>query len=115
VETGHIRLDDLAPRIRELRSRQEQLLSRRIELEALMSDRKVDLADLSTVKDYVDDLRQTLDESPLSERRAFIRSFVEDIVVTKKEVQLSYTAPLLPKGLSKEEMGVLPIVRYGGR
>jgi len=77
--------------------------------------RKVELADLGTVKDDVDDLRQTLDESPLSERRAFIRSFVEDIVVTKKEVQLSYTAPLLPKGLSEERVGVLSIVHYGGR
>lgn len=104
-----------AARIRELRSRQEQLLNRRSELETLMSDRKVELADLGTVKDYVDDLKQTLDESPLSERKAFIRSFVEDIVVTKKDVQLSYTAPLLPKGLAGEKVGVLPIVRYGGR
>jgi site-specific DNA recombinase len=115
VETGNISLDDLTPRIRELRSRQEQLLSRRIELEALMSDRKVELADLSTVKDYASDLRHTLDESPLSERKAFIRSFVENIIVTKEEAQLSYTIPLLPKGLTEERAGVLPIVRYGGR
>jgi len=57
VETGKIGLDDLTPRIRELRSRQEQLLNRRIELETLMSGRKVELADLGAVKDYVDDLR----------------------------------------------------------
>jgi len=80
-----------------------------------MSDRKVELADLSMVKDYVSDLRHTLNESPLSERRAIISSFVEDIIVTKKEVQLNYTAPLLPKGLTEEKMGVLPIVHYGGR
>jgi site-specific DNA recombinase len=115
VETGKISLDDLTPRIRELRNRQEQLLSRRIELEALMSDRKVELADLSTVKDYVSDLRHTLEESPLSARRAFIRSFVENIIVTKKEVQLNYTIPLLPKGLTEEKVGVLPTVHYGGR
>jgi hypothetical protein len=53
-------------------------------------------------------------KSPLSERRAFIRSFVEAIIVTKKEVQLNYTAPLLPKGLSEERIGVLLIV-HGGR
>jgi site-specific DNA recombinase len=55
------------------------------------------------------------DESPLSERRAFVRSFVEDIIVIKKEVQLNYTAPLLPKELSEEKVGVLPIVTFGGR
>jgi hypothetical protein len=80
-----------------------------------MSDRKVELADLGMVKDYVSDLRHTLDESPLSERRAFIRSFVENIIVTKKEVQLNYTVPLLPKGLTEERVGVLPIVHYSGR
>jgi site-specific DNA recombinase len=115
VETGKIGLDDLTPRIRELRNRQEQLLSRRSELETLMSDRKVELADLGMVKDYLGDLRQTIDENPLSERRAFIRSFVEDIIVTKKEVQLIYNESLLPGGLTEERVGVLPIVRYGGR
>jgi len=60
VETGKIDLDDLTPRIRELRSRQERLLARRSELEIAMSDRKVELADLKTVKGYVNDLRDTL-------------------------------------------------------
>jgi site-specific DNA recombinase len=115
VETGKIGLDDLTPRIRELRDRQAQLLSRRIELETMMSDRKVELADLGMVKEYVADLRQAIDESPLSERRAFIRSFVEDIIVTKKEVQLIYNESVLPGGLTEKRVGVLPIVRYGGR
>ena len=115
IETGKIRLDDLTPRIRELRNRQERLLGRRSELEAAMSDRKVELADLSTVRGYVSDLRNTLNESPLSERRAFIRSFVKEIIVNKTEVQLNYTLPLLPKGLAEERLAVLPIVRYGGR
>jgi len=51
-----------------------------------MSDRKVELADLSMVEDYVSDLRNTLDESLLSERRVFVRSFVKEIVVTNEEV-----------------------------
>ncbi len=115
VETGKIDLQDLTPRIRELRSRQERLLARRRELEVAMSDRKVELADLKTVKGYVNDLRDTLDDGSLSDRRAFIRSFVEEITVTKHEIQLKYTLPLLLDGLTEERMGVLPIVRYGGQ
>lgn len=115
VETGNISLDDLTPRIRELRNRQEQLLSRRIELEALMSDRKVELADLSMVKDYVGDLRDTLDESPLFERRAFIRSFVKEVRVTDGEAILTYSIPVLPEKVAIEKEGVLPTVQYGGR
>ncbi len=54
VETGRINFDDLTPRIRELRNRQERLLARRSELEVVMSDRKVELADLKTVMGKVE-------------------------------------------------------------
>ncbi len=115
IETGKIKLDDLAPRIRELRDRQEKLLTRRSEIELAMSDRKVELADMKLVKSYVNDLRHTLDEGLLTDRRAFIRSFVKEITVSQQEIRLVYTLPLLPDGLTEERMGVLPIVRYGGR
>ena len=115
IETGKVNLDDLAPRVRELRSHQEKLLARRSEIEIAMSDKKVELADMEMVKSYVDDLRHTLDEGSLIDRRAFIRSFVKEIIVTQQEIQLNYTLPLLPDGLTEERIGVLPIVRYGGR
>ncbi len=115
IETGKVNLDDLAPRIRELRSHQEKLLARRSEIEIAMSDKKVELADMKLVKDYVIDLRHTLDEGPLTDRKAFIRSFVKEITVSQQEIRLSYTLPLLPDGLEEESVGVLPIVRYGGR
>jgi len=115
VETGKINLDDLTPRIRELRSRQEKLLARQSELEVAMSDKRVELADMKMVKSYVIDLRHTLNEGPLTDRRAFIRSFVKEIAVTQQEIQLTYTLPLPPDGLTEERVEVLPIVRYGGR
>ncbi len=115
IETGNVSLNDLAPRIRELRRRQEKLLARRSEIEIATSDKKVELADKKLVKSYVNDLRRTLDEGPISDRRAFIRSFVKEIIVSQQEVRLSYTLPLLPDALTEESVGVLPIVRYGGR
>ena len=115
VETGKINLDDLTPRIRELRSRQEKLLARQSEPEVAISDKRVELADMKMVKSYVIDLRHTLAEGPLTDRRAFIRSFVKEIAVTQQEIQLTYTLPLPPDGLTEERVEVLPIVRYGGR
>jgi uncharacterized protein with von Willebrand factor type A (vWA) domain len=115
VETGNINLTDLTPRIRELRDRQEKTLTRQAELEALLSDRKIELADINTVKTSVSDLRKLLDESSLCERRAFIRSFIKEIIVTGDTVQLNYDLPLSQEGLSCEEIGVLPIVHNGGR
>jgi DNA invertase Pin-like site-specific DNA recombinase len=115
VETGNINLNDLTPRIRELRSHQEKLLARRSELEIAISDRKVELADIKLVKSYINELRKTLDDGLLTDRKAFIRSFVKEIIVSKQQVNLIYTIPLLPDGLKEENVGVLPIVRYGGR
>lgn len=64
LETGKVGLDDLTPRIQQLRYRQEQLQARKWELEALLSDRRVELASLEMVTRYVDDLRNLLNESP---------------------------------------------------
>jgi len=115
VETGTIELSDLAPRIQQMRQRQEQLLTSRMELENLLSDRRVELADLETVTEYVADLRGLLNESTLVERKAFIKSFVKEVTVTGNEVLLTYSIPMSVKGLSQETLAVPPIVHYGGQ
>ncbi len=83
------------------------------ETEALKSDWRVQLADLTTVTEYVDDLRNLLTYSSLADQRSFIRSFVKEVKVTGKEVLLTYTMPLPPQGIAEERAGVLNIVHYG--
>lgn len=115
IETGKINLDDLAPRIRKLRNRQEQLQARRIEIETGMSDKKVELVDLEIASTYVEDLHDLLKEGSLTERRAFIRSFVKEIKVTDGQAVLSYSMPSVSDKAIIDKEGVLPIVPYGGR
>jgi len=115
LETGSLQLADLAPRIQRLRQRQEQLNATRWELENLLSDRKVELADMETVKSYVEDLRNLLEESPMAERKSFIKSFVKEVRVTGTEVLLSYNIPLSAGSTFQETLVVPPIVHYGGR
>ena len=115
IETGKIDLHDLVPRIHELRTRQEQLHARRIEIENMMSDRVVELADLETISGYVDDLHGLLKEGSITERRAFIRSFIREVKVTGNEVVLNYTMPTLSDNLTIEKNAVLPTVQYSGR
>jgi hypothetical protein len=63
----------------------------------------------------VKDLRDLLSDSPLAKRKAFIRSFVEEIKVRGDNVSLAYMPPPMPDGESNSKDGVLPIVRYSGR
>jgi hypothetical protein len=115
LETGALRLEDLAPRIQLLRRRQEQLQATRLELEQHLSDKRVELADLATVTHYVEDLRNILSKGSLAERKVCIRSFVKEVMVTEKEAVLTYTMPLAPKGTMEGQIAVPSIVRHGGQ
>ena len=77
--------------LQRLRQRQEQLNAARLELENLLSDRKVELADMETLKSHVEDLRNLLEDSSLAERKSFIKSFFREVRVTGTEVLLSYS------------------------
>ena len=54
-------------------------------------------------------------ESTLTERRAFIRSFVKEVTVTEKEVVLTYTMPLPSEAIIEEQSAVPSIVHHGGQ
>jgi site-specific DNA recombinase len=114
LETGKIQLADLAPRIQQLRQRRERLQAARWEMEQQLSDRRVELADSETVARYVADLHDLLNESSLVERKSFVRSFVKEVKVTGNEALLTYTIPMLPRGIIEEKLPVLSIVPLSG-
>ena len=114
LETGTLQLEDLAPRKKEQRQRQENLRITRSQLELELSDKRVHIADLRTVTNYVKDLHGLLKESNLNEKKSFIRSFVREARITGNDVLLTYTIPLVPGMQTKEEMAVPPIVQHGG-
>ena len=71
------------------------------------------LADEKSVREPLEDLHEMLNNSPLCETRAFIRSFVKEVKVTDNEVVLTYTMPT-SQGLIEEMIPVLPTVKDGG-
>jgi hypothetical protein len=73
------------------------------------------LASPEIVKQYVEDLRQFIDSNELTERRAFIKSFVKEVKVTGNDGVIRYTFPIPPDNHEEEGLGVLPTVRYAGR
>ena len=48
---------------------------------AILSQRRAVLDDVNTIAAYAQDMREFLNESELTERRAFIETFVKEIVV----------------------------------
>ena len=98
-----------------MKAQHDRLLSRKAELELLLSQRRIELASPEVVRQYAEDLRQFLESSPLPEKKAFIKSFVRGIKVTGNEGHITYTFPIPPDNLDEERLGVLPTVRYGGR
>jgi hypothetical protein len=110
IENGNIDYVLLKPRLQELKSQHDKLLARKAELELLTSQRKIELADTRVVREYVDDLYQFLDSSELSERRAFVKSFIKDVTITGHEGLIRYVLPLPSDNITEEKV-VLPIVQ----
>jgi len=93
----------------------DKLQAKKLELEWHVKERKLELAGVTRVERYVQDLRSPLSESPLAETKSFIRSIVKEVRVTGNKVLLNYTMLLPPKGLMTGETTVLSIVHYGRR
>ena len=49
------------------------------------------------------------------ERKAFIRSFINEVKVTDSNVEVNYRNPTSACGCKEEKSQVLDIVHYGGR
>jgi CheY-like chemotaxis protein len=73
-----------------------------------------ELADAETVARCVSHLHNVLSESSLVERKSFIRSFVKEVKVTGEDMLLTYTIPMVPKGVTQEKLPVLSVIYSGG-
>ena len=94
VETTDLDVDDFKLRIREHRERQEKLEASAAAARALLSQRREVLDEVETITAYTRDLSVFLNESELTERRAFIESFVKEIVVMPSNAVVRYTWPV---------------------
>ena len=122
AETTDLDIEDFKPRIRDHRERQEKLEATAEEARTLLSQRRVVLDDVNTIAAYAQDLSRYLNESELTERRAFIESFVKEIVVQPGNAVVRYSIPMPEDspigGRDTEEVAldapVLSTVKLGG-
>ena len=94
VETTDLEINDILPRIREHKERQEKLEMAADEARAILSVRMRGLGDEDAIAGYVKEMSEFLMESKLTETRAFIRSFVKEIGVVPGKATIRYTIPI---------------------
>ena len=122
AETTDLDIEDFKPRIKDHRERQQRLEATAEEARTMLSQRRVVLDDVETIAAYCQDLSRYLNESELTERRAFIESFVKEIVVQPGGAVVRYTIPMPEDspigGRDTEEVTlddpVLSTVKLGG-
>ena len=122
VETTDMEMGDILPRIRDHKERQEKLEATAEEARVMLSERRAVLDDVETITAYANDMSDFLKTSELTESRAFIESFVKEIVVSPGNAVVRYTIPMpddsrIP-GMDAEEIAlhgsVLSTVKNGG-
>ena len=93
-ETGNVQMPDAGDHIRELRDRQVRLEDEASAARAILTRRRSVLDDVNTIEAYAKEMRDFLTQSELTERKAFIRSFVKEIVVIPGDALIRYTVPM---------------------
>ena len=111
VETTALDVTDIAPRIRENRERERKLQDAAREAKAMLSERRVRLDEVAeAITVFAQDARRFLNESQPAERRTFVESFVEEIVVSPGQAKVCYTMPMpvdsRMAGMDSEEVAI---------
>ena len=89
LETGKLGLNNLAPRIKEFKSRQNDLSKKRVLTEAEITAQGLNYLDDKSVTSYCSDLVNLFEQSEIPAEKALLRSFVKRIVIAKDRLPLN--------------------------
>ena len=94
--TTEFNMADFAHRIRDHKERQERLESAAEGARAILAQRRAVLDDVKTITAYAKDMSRFLQKRELTERRAFIETFVKEIELLPDNAVVRYTIPTPP-------------------
>jgi site-specific DNA recombinase len=114
LETGMLSLDDLAPRIKELRSRQDGMRKSKIDAENDIANQGHQQLDATLVKTYAKDLGKLLAAFDPAEGKNFIRSIVRRIEINEGTATMHYRLPMPPGNQIADWVAVPSTVTRGG-
>jgi hypothetical protein len=108
LETGEFKGGELAPRIKALFDKKEDLQRARLEAEEALKEHAIELASPIVVKNSMRSLRSLLEDSCITRQKSFLRCFIKRIEVNEENAKIVYT--LFPEDPPTEIVGVLPFV-----
>ena len=94
LESGKVDIDDLAPRLKELRVTQIELEDKRAEVLEELDGTGDNLIAPLVMDHYVEDLRSVLESASFLECKSFLRTFIRRIDFDKQQVGIEYTVPM---------------------
>ena len=113
LETGKLDVDDLAPRIKELKAQIDKLETKRNEvIEEIRAPSSLPF-NAKNLKNYVQDLADLLSKGSIVLVKSFLRSFIERIVVNHPEAEVFYNIPIINNKGRTTKSEVLPILQIG--
>ncbi len=111
LETGEFKGGELAPRIKALFDKKEELQKAKLEAEEALSNRAIELASAIVVQKSMLSLRTMLEEGDIIKQKTFLRSFIKRIDVNEENAKVVYT--IMPGETFTETVGVLPFIHDG--
>ncbi len=109
VESSDVEVNDILPRLRVHQEREEQLEQTAAEARAVLAERRELLDSADMVAKFAKEMSEFLMTSEVTETKAFIRSFVKQIVIRPGRAVIRYTIPTPQdsplKGADEAELG----------
>ena len=93
VENTDLDYADASERIKQHRDRREQLELTAGEAREVLAERRVLLDNADTIATFAEDMSEFLRTSEITETRAFVRSFVKQVLVGPGQAVIHYTLP----------------------
>ena len=114
-ESGRVDIDDLAPRLRELRAEQRDLNEKRDEALDKMNQAADTPLDSLAIEHYVEDLRNLLQSASFLQCKAFLGAFIRRIEFNGQQVGIEHTAPIPAGNGLTATAEVLSVRRIGSQ
>ena len=96
LESGKLDIDDLAPRLKQLRTEQREIKQKQDEALDELSKASDRSFSLEATQEYVSELRCLLKSTSFLESKTFLGSFVRRVEFNGTEVGIEYTVPIRP-------------------